>query len=85
MDAVTVDDVLKLATNISTVAPVTVMLLTAVGIIYAFHKRWLVVGSFYSDLEIRLSKTETQRDQALELAEKLTGILESGRRGSFRR
>lgn len=85
MDAVTLDDVIRLASQIATVAPITVMLLTAVAIIYAFHKRWLVVGSFYSDLEVRLTKTETQRDQALELAEKLTNILESGRRGNFRR
>jgi hypothetical protein len=80
----TVDDLVNAANWVSRLSPLGFALLIVLVVGYAFYKQWLVFGPFYADQENRLAKTEQQRDDALELAAKLTGILEAGRRGSYR-
>ena len=77
-------DLIAFADAVGKLGPIAVVLVVTVLIVYIFYKKWLVVGSVYSDVEARLLKTEQQRDDALEMAAKLTGILEAGRRGSYR-
>lgn len=80
----TVDDVVTLVSKLGSLPSLALVVLVSFFLVWVFYKRWLVIGPFYSDLEARLTKTEEQRDDALELAAKLTGILEAGRRGSYR-
>ncbi len=80
----TVDDLLHLADFLGKLSPLGVALVIVFGVGFIFYRKWLVIGPFHADLELRLQKTEKQRDDALELAAKLTEILEAGRRGSYR-
>ncbi len=80
----TADDLIRFADTIGKLSPLAAVLVAAVLLIFVFYKKWLVVGPLYTDLEGRLAKTEQQREDALELAARLTGILEAGRRGSYR-
>jgi hypothetical protein len=84
MESVTADDVLRFADTVGRLSPLAAVFVACILLIYVFYRKWLVVGSIHSDLEARLVKTEQQRDDALDLAAKLTGILEAGRRGSYR-
>jgi hypothetical protein len=81
-------DPVQLAEQISKLSPLGIAILIVFLVGYVFYKKWLVFGSYHvervTDLEERLTKTEEQRDQALDMAAKLTGILEAGRRGSYR-
>lgn len=78
------DDVIKFVDKLGTLPLLSLVVIVVIVVIYVFYKRWLVLGPFYFDLELRLGKTETQRDQAIDMAAKLTDILEAGRRGTFR-
>lgn len=80
----TTDDILGWANLVGKLSPLgaAIVIVFAIGLI--FYRKILVLGPFHSDLEERLTRTEKQRDDALELAAKLTDILESGRRGSYR-
>lgn len=82
--AMTVDNIIQFADFIAKLSPLAVALLAIALITYVFYKKMLIIGPFYNDLQARLTKTEQQRDDALDLAAKLTSILEAGRRGSYR-
>lgn len=79
-----VDDIITLAAHLGTLPLLALVIAVVVLVTWVFYKRVLVLGPYYTDLENRLAKTEQQRDQAIELAAKLTDILEAGRRGTFR-
>lgn len=87
-DGVSVDDVLKFADTVGRLSPLAALFVGVCFVVFVFYKKWLIVGPIHADmvadLGARLDKTEKQRDDALELAAKLTGILEAGRRGSYR-
>jgi hypothetical protein len=82
--AVSADDVVRFADTVGKLSPLGAALVAIILLVVVFYRKWLVVGPIYSDLEARLEKTEQQREDALDLAAKLTGILEAGRRGSYR-
>lgn len=84
VDAVSVDDLIQLVAKLGSLSALTLVIVVVVLLVYVFYKRWLVLGPFYTEQGTRLEKTEQQRDQAIDMAAKLTDILEAGRRGSYR-
>ena len=80
----TVDDLLNLADFVGRLGPLGAALVIVFAVGLAFYRKWVVLGPFYVEQGERLTRTEKQRDDALELAARLTGILEAGRRGSYR-
>jgi len=80
----TVDDVVGFAQLLGKLSPLGAALVIVFVIGWVFYRKILVLGPYHTDLETRLERTEKQRDDALEMAAKLTDILEAGRRGNYR-
>lgn len=80
----TIDDLIQLSSKLGSLPLLTMVIVVIVVVSALFYYRVIVPGPYYFALEAKLTKVEQQRDEALELAAKLTDILEAGRRGSYR-